>query len=344
MTGQIEDLDLPSASYDVIVMMDVLEHLPDPMKTMLHCMALLKPNGFLMIQTPESKENMQYMTLVETNSRFLEQLKFDEHLYLFSKKSVALFFNQLGAPNIQFEPAIFSHYDMFCIVSKQAIQPHTVEESEAALLATSAGRIALALLDLREREQRLLQQSDILQFDSAARLEQSEILTTQLNQSEADRFSHLKQIKTLTHQLKGSESDRAARFQQIEILTKQLSEAESDRAARFEQNKKLALYIKELEVKWKFHLKQVEILTSQLSESERVRRVRYDRIALLVSQLNEAELVCLNQSQQIEKLNEKLKESEFSRISCLKYITILTARLKEAERTIVQRIWRKLRR
>ena len=61
---------------------------------------------------------MNYTALVETKGPFLEQLKADEHLYLFSDRSVTRLFQQLGAEHIQFEPAIFGHYDMFLAVSR----------------------------------------------------------------------------------------------------------------------------------------------------------------------------------------------------------------------------------
>ncbi|MCX7114388.1 MAG: class I SAM-dependent methyltransferase [Gammaproteobacteria bacterium] len=171
LTGLIEDHPIPNELYDVIVMIDVLEHLPDPVKTMSHCMKLLKPNGFLMIQTPEFQENMQHTSLIEIKSRFLEQLKFDEHLYLFSKKSVESLFNRLGASNIQFEPAIFHYYDMFFMVSRQPMAPLSAEDSQKRLLTSLSGRMVLALLDMREREQVWLQHLEKSEALSKARLD-----------------------------------------------------------------------------------------------------------------------------------------------------------------------------
>ena len=72
--GPVEALEIPPGSLDVIALMDVLEHLPDPVATMAHCLKLLKPDGLLLIQTPQFKEEMNYTTLVETNAPFLEML------------------------------------------------------------------------------------------------------------------------------------------------------------------------------------------------------------------------------------------------------------------------------
>jgi 2-polyprenyl-3-methyl-5-hydroxy-6-metoxy-1,4-benzoquinol methylase len=156
--GPVEVLDIPPGSLDIIVLMDVLEHLSDPVSTMAHCLKLLKPAGLLLIQTPQFKEEMNYTTLVETNARFLEMLIPGEHIYLFSDHSVTRLFQQLGAAHIQFEPAIFDHYDMFFAVKRIPIQTNTPEQVESALLSKPNGRLTLALLELRERELKLTQQ------------------------------------------------------------------------------------------------------------------------------------------------------------------------------------------
>lgn len=179
--GPIENTDLPSESFDVIALMDVLEHLPDPVSTMQHCLALLKPDGFLLIQTPQFKAEMNFDTLLDSKSRFLEQLKYDEHLYLFTKTSVAELFKRLGADYINFEPAIFDVYDMFFTVSKKPLTPLSKEQCDAALMSNANGRMALALMDICERELSLLREIEIINADRAARLEQIITLTEIIN-------------------------------------------------------------------------------------------------------------------------------------------------------------------
>lgn len=212
--GPIENLDIVPGSLDVIALMDVLEHLPDPVATMAHCLQLLKPDGILLIQTPQFKEEATYSALVETNARFLEMLIPEEHIYLFSDRSVTRLFQQLGAEYIQFEPAIFGIYDMFFAVSRAQLQVNIPEQVDSALLSTPNGRLALALLDLRARE-----------LD----------LTRKLQESESDRAARWTQIVTLTAMLKESESDRAVRGEQIESLSGMLKESKADCAARGEQ-------------------------------------------------------------------------------------------------------------
>ena len=202
--GPVEALEIEPGSLDVIALMDVLEHLPDPVATMAHCLKLLKPDGVLLIQTPQYKEGMNYTALVETKGAFLEQLKADEHLYLFTDRSVTLFFQQLGAEYIQFEPAIFGHYDMFFAVSHAPLQANTVEQVESTLLSTPNGRLALALLDIYDRELAAL------------------AAISQINAEKAQLFD----------QLQACEADRAARLEVIESQGQQIgliSQLEADK-------------------------------------------------------------------------------------------------------------------
>ena len=175
--GPVETLDIPPGSLDAIALMDVLEHLPDPAATMSHCLKLLKPDGLLLIQTPQFKEEMQYAALVETRDVFFGLFKPDEHLFLFSERSVRELFRRLGAENIQFEPAIFGHYDMFFAVSRTPFNIHETGEIESGLLKTASGRMTLALLDLRKRELELLQRYKELESGKTAQLNSSNSLT-----------------------------------------------------------------------------------------------------------------------------------------------------------------------
>lgn len=205
--GPVEELDTAKGSLDAIVLMDVLEHLPEPAATMAHCLGLLKPGGLLLIQTPQFREGMRYDELNNTQGVFLEQLKADEHLFLFSERAARRLFNQLGATHLCVEPAIFSRYDMFLAVSRTPLPTHAPGDAEATLLASPNGRMCLALLDLRERELHLLQRQQELEADRTDRWRQIESLTALVKESEADRAARGEQIALLTELLKASSHD-----------------------------------------------------------------------------------------------------------------------------------------
>lgn len=183
--GPVENLDIPTGSLDVIVLMDVLEHLPDPLTTMAHCMKLLKPGGLLLLQTPKFKQGTSFAAMLEHKDRFIEMLIPEEHIYLFSESSVTRLFQQLGAEHIKFEPAIFGHYDMFCVVSRVPLKANTHEQIDSTLLSSPNGRLALALLDLRARELDLAEKFSESEIDRAARFVQIQTLTEMVKETEA---------------------------------------------------------------------------------------------------------------------------------------------------------------
>jgi SAM-dependent methyltransferase len=50
--GKVEEIDLPMAAYDVVLMSHVLEHLHRPVEVLRRCRALLRPGGRLVLSTP----------------------------------------------------------------------------------------------------------------------------------------------------------------------------------------------------------------------------------------------------------------------------------------------------
>lgn len=177
LQGRVEDQNIEAGSLDLLLHFDVLEHLPDPRSTMRHCLDLLKPGGIMIVQTPCYPEGTGHLSMVEGGNRFLEQLKPQEHLYLFSRTSIRRFFEEIGAPHLVFEPAVFAHYDMFFVVSRSVIQVPSTTVVTQALMSTAGGRLALAALDLDQRYrmkvddlQRLADHHETCEMDRAARL------------------------------------------------------------------------------------------------------------------------------------------------------------------------------
>jgi len=194
LAGAIDEQRIAPGTCDVIVMMDVLEHLPDPVGTMRHCVELLKPDGMLLIQTPCFPEGASMPSLQAEHSRFGEVLQPQEHLYLFSRRSVGQLFAELDCGHVTFEPALFAHYDMFLAVSRVPLAAIRASERIRSLAATPTGRLVAASLGLSERlraeQQRYAQADD----DRVKRLAAIETLTAQLLESEADRAARLEVI------------------------------------------------------------------------------------------------------------------------------------------------------
>jgi len=220
LLGPIEDQAIEPDSLDVIALMDVLEHLPDPAATMRQCLNLLRKTGILMIQTPRYPEHETYSDMAARDDSFLKMLREKDHIYLFSLQSIKKFFDRLGVKHLVFEPAIFSQYDMFLVAGGASLTVQTPERAEKSLSATPRGRMIQALLDLDERIDSLKEKLSEVEVDREARLKIIEDLGRHLQESEADRAARLAQINELTRLLKESEADRAARLEQIDELTK----------------------------------------------------------------------------------------------------------------------------
>ena len=153
LQGPLERQHLSPHSLDVVVLMDVLEHLPDPEGTIRQAASLLRPQGFFLIQTPDFREEYRYQDLLAQQHPFLQQFKPDQHLFLFSRRAVRLLFERVGFSWMHFEPAIFAHYDMFFVAAREPLVSHPPEAISEALERTRAGRVVEALMDLWFRYQ-----------------------------------------------------------------------------------------------------------------------------------------------------------------------------------------------
>jgi len=152
LQGPIEKQDLPCASLDVILMMDVLEHLQQPEKTLHHLLALLKEDGLLMIQMPDYPAGQSYSDIAHEKPRFLEHLKPREHLHLWSKQAACQLLERAGLLHVTFLEPIFDH-DMFLVASRQPPEMVSAEQRDAFLQGTPQQRLILALLDLYEQKE-----------------------------------------------------------------------------------------------------------------------------------------------------------------------------------------------
>jgi len=148
LAGPIETQPFAPGSFDVIVLNDVLEHLPTPAATLAQCARLLAPDGFFVIQTPDYKEHLTHADLAANQDIFLRHMdgNNDEHLYLYSRRSATEFFTRLGFPALEFANPVYS-YDLFFTAARAPLATHTEEKIYAALAAQPTGRLVQALLD-----------------------------------------------------------------------------------------------------------------------------------------------------------------------------------------------------
>jgi len=85
-TGRLQEIDFGTKQFDVITLWHVLEHMPDPLETLLCLKALIKPAGVVAIEVPNAEQNRRrpmYRSDVEDYP--LDRL---EHLYYYSGRAL----------------------------------------------------------------------------------------------------------------------------------------------------------------------------------------------------------------------------------------------------------------
>lgn len=291
MLGPVEDQPIAPGSLDVVALMDVLEHLRDPAGTMARCLELLAPDGLLLVQTPCYPEGSTFEQMAARSERPLEILQPREHLYLFSRRSIAEFFARLGAPHVAFEPALFAQYDMFAVVSRAPIAP--AADAARVLEATPGARMVQALLDEGGRLTELEQRYDDAERDRALRLAvideqgrrlggvegERNRLRAELASIEADRAARLSVIEAQGRQLGEVEGERNRLRAEVLTLSRQLEAAEADRAARLRVIQDQGRRIEDLEAEVGVQAEQVRILIAQLRTLQHVfQAIRASRV------------------------------------------------------------------
>lgn len=81
--GTLETLEFPPATFDLITMWDVLEHLPDPRPALRRCHELLKAGGVIAVTTPNTGGLLRKVT----GCRWVEY-KIPEHLFFFNPGTI----------------------------------------------------------------------------------------------------------------------------------------------------------------------------------------------------------------------------------------------------------------
>ncbi len=255
LTGPIEDQAIAPGSLDVIALMDVLEHLPDPVGSMRASVQALAPDGFLLIQTPAYPEGVSYAEMQATGSRFLELLKANEHLYLFSARSLRQFFAALGCDHVTFEPALFSHYDMFAVVGRQparSFSDRRAGESARDDVGASRARRAGSLRARRARGGRICDRGRGSHRPAGAG---AQTLTRQLEEARLGWSSPRRRAH-------GGRSS-AERLEAAERAGAALVAADADRAARLE-------VIKAAETRFAELGREMDALRRRIAELEAV--------------------------------------------------------------------------
>jgi 2-polyprenyl-3-methyl-5-hydroxy-6-metoxy-1,4-benzoquinol methylase len=98
INGILETANIPDESFDVVIMLHVIEHVPDPVGTLGNIYRVLKPGGCLILETP------RYDTLMfKLLGRRERSVSCGGHIYFFTTDSLRMAYEKAGFSLVQFE-------------------------------------------------------------------------------------------------------------------------------------------------------------------------------------------------------------------------------------------------
>ena len=117
-------------SFEAIILMDVFEHVSDPLNEIEAIANELTPNGILMMQLPRYDGTSSYSDLKKKDYGFLRQLLPGEHLFLYSTDAIKKILSLHNFKHIAWYNSIFPG-DMFLIASRCPLKEFTKSEIDA---------------------------------------------------------------------------------------------------------------------------------------------------------------------------------------------------------------------
>ena len=103
--GVIADPPFPESSFDVVAMLDVLEHTYDPIVAVAQCARLLKPGGLLVVKSPNGAMQLRKERLKKRLGRGHGYVANILHLNQFTPRTLALTFRKCGLEPTMIRPA-----------------------------------------------------------------------------------------------------------------------------------------------------------------------------------------------------------------------------------------------
>ena len=332
LLGPIEEQSLAPGSIDIVTMMDVLEHLRDPVATLDAVRSAMADDGILVIQTPSVPPDLSMDEMVAANHPFLPLMRERGHLFLFGRAGLRSLLERVGIPHIHFESAYFAAYDMFVVASRRPLDASNPLALAQALCVTPDSRIVQALLDLDEPMRELQARYEDVERDRVARLTALNEQATRLMGAEGERNDLLAEVDSLKKYFADSEADRAARLTIIRRQSEQLTAAEREGAARLALIEQLSEQLVASEKDRADRLAVIQELSRHLAASEKDRADRLAVIQELGERLAVAERDRSDRQAMIQELSAQLRIAEADRAARLVVIEEQGRRVDEIER------------
>lgn len=117
-TGQLEDAPWSDATFDVITLWDVLEHLPNPSRAVARLSALLQPSGRLVVSVP----NLDSLD-AHTFGPYWTGIDPPRHLSVFRAKDIRTLFDSAGLM-VERMYSFYGRYTTFAASLRLVLQAH----------------------------------------------------------------------------------------------------------------------------------------------------------------------------------------------------------------------------
>jgi SAM-dependent methyltransferase len=218
--GRIEDAaDIAPASLDLVALMDVVEHLPNPLVTMRRAVEVLRSDGLVLVQTPRYPEGATRAGLEANDDLFLRMLV-PEHVYLFSRSSLERLLRDVGLQTAEFEAPVAVH-DMLAFATRTSVPASDPEEVERLLGSSPSARLVAAILDAKalDADELTVLRADNMSVRASMKASEAYAidLRAALDRMEADALRHAA----------AQDGVIAARDAEIEMLKARVAERET---------------------------------------------------------------------------------------------------------------------
>jgi SAM-dependent methyltransferase len=108
-------------SFDLVTMWDVVEHVPDPQALLRQARSLLKPDGWLLVETQNVTSSF-----ARALGRRWQHYKHEEHLYHFDPATARRLLEQAGFELVHWTPRFGGKYVSFAFIGERAARLNKV--------------------------------------------------------------------------------------------------------------------------------------------------------------------------------------------------------------------------
>jgi 2-polyprenyl-3-methyl-5-hydroxy-6-metoxy-1,4-benzoquinol methylase len=113
--GDIDSADLPEKGFDIITMLDLIEHVANPVETLIQVKKFLKDDGILIVQTPYDIYHWEIVAKTILAGKKIGSSRpsaIPMHLYFFSPKTFKKLSREAGYKILKFETGTYGKVRM----------------------------------------------------------------------------------------------------------------------------------------------------------------------------------------------------------------------------------------